>query len=418
MFSTLQRSKLTLTHDVKRVLLRFLNFGRDERIRPVFNFIANLSEEKVNAERSDLLNLFQHRHFDCSHVWRSNYQKLGIEFNDESWSQARQELLGAYFTHEYSIESAALFNPSIVLFGNPDSQGVTEFVMSLRSTGEGHVSSISFLSGILDINGSVNIHERDRRISTGNIIPLQHEEDYDVAFSDDIPLNSRVLFPYSPGECNGMEDARFTRFLNEDGEVEYIATYTAYNGRQIIPKMIRTRDFQYFQIRRFHGDAVKDKGMALFPEKINGRYVMTGRQDGRHSTIMFSNHLHEWNQYEQLGGLRYDWDILQMGNCGSPVKTPDGWLLLTHAVGPMRRYIISAWLLDLNEPEKIVASLDIPLLQPNEREREGYVPNVLYTCGAVLTGSRLVIPYAMSDSAIGFSVVDFKELTSKMKPHA
>lgn len=418
MFLKLKRKEIRLNHDVKRVLLRYLNFGSDARILPVFHYIEQLSENEVEASLSQLLQLYQHRHFDCIQQWSDNYNRLGASFNNDDWTHNRKCLLGAYFTMEYSIESAALFNPSIVLLGKPNAASKVDFIMSARSTGEGHISSISFIKGTVDRVGNITLHPRDRKITTGRITRLDHEEDYDVTFSPDIPINSRVLFPCSPGESNGMEDVRLVRFDRGDEEPLYIGTYTAYNGRQIIPKMISTRDFLHFEIRRLKGDVVKDKGMALFPEKINNQFFMTGRQDGRHSTLMASDKLDEWNTYSLLTKLKYPWEIIQMGNCGSPIKTERGWLLLTHAVGPMRRYVISAVLLDLHNPGKIIAHLDQPLLQPEESEREGYVPNVLYTCGATALGNTLIIPYAMSDSTIGFATANIDELIDKMVPNA
>lgn len=417
MWHTLKKSKLILTHDVKRVILRYLNFGREDRIQPVFHYVEALSEEEVINQLNGLNELYADRHFDLNAAWLSNFHNLGPSFLSPSWSVARQALLGAYFTMEYSVESAALFNPSMVLQGNMGIDGSQAFVMSLRSTGEGHISSISFLEGIISADGTISVSERSRRINAGTILPTDDEEEYDVVFDSSIPLNSRILFPVSPGECNGMEDVRLTRMQLDDGEEIYYGTYTAYNGKKIMPKLIRTRNFLHFEIRRLHGKAVMDKGMAFFPEKVNGKFVVTGRQDGRHSTIMFSDVLTHQNEYKVLLKLRYDWDVLQMGNCGSPVKTPHGWLLPTHTVGPMRRYVLSMVLLDLHDPSRVQATLSQPLLQPDAFEREGYVPNVLYTCGIVIFNQKLILPYAMSDSAIGFASVDVEEVISKMVPY-
>lgn len=417
MWQSLQKSKLILTHDVKRVILRYLNFGRDDRIQPVFHYVEALAEDEVSLQLNSLNELYANRHFDLNAAWLENFHKLGPSFSPPHWSVARRSLLGAYFTHEYSVESAALFNPSMVLKGDPASDGSQHFVMSLRSTGEGHISSISFLEGTIALDGTIAVSERDRKIHAGTLLPTDDPEEYDVVFDPNIPINSRILFPVSPGESNGMEDVRLTRMQIEEGEEIYYGTYTAYNGRTIMPKLIRTRDFLHFEIRRLHGRAIMDKGMAFFPEKIKGKFVVSGRQDGRHSTIMFSDVLTQQHEFKVLLKLRYDWDVLQMGNCGSPVKTPHGWLLPTHTVGPMRRYVLSMVLLDLHDPSRVLATLSQPLLQPDAFEREGYVPNVLYTCGIVIWNHKLILPYAMSDSAIGFANVDVDEVISKMVPY-
>lgn len=417
MWNTLQKSKLVLNHDVKRVLLRHLNFGNADRIMPVYQYVAALQEAEVLHQLNDLMVLYAGRHYDLSDAWLLHYQKLGPTFAVPDWSEARKSLLGAFFTLEYSIESAALFNPSMVLTGDKNADGSQNFVMCLRSAGEGHISSISFLEGTVSADGTISVGERNRKIHSGTIVTTEDQEEYDVVFDPAIPINSRVLFPFSPGESNGMEDVRMTRMEIEDGGEIYYGTYTAYNGKGIIPKLIRTRDFLHFEIRRLRGNAVKDKGMAFFPEKIKDKFVVTGRQDGRHSTLMYTDDATHIEAYEILFNLRQNWEIIQMGNCGSPVKTLHGWLLPTHTVGPMRRYVLSMVLLDLQNPSRVLATLPHPLMQPDAFEREGYVPNVLYTCGIVRWDQKLIIPYAMSDSAIGFATVDWEEVISKMVPY-
>ncbi|MBK7009180.1 MAG: glycosidase [Saprospiraceae bacterium] len=388
MWQTLIKSKLILTHDVKRVILRYLNFGKEDRIQPVFHYVESLTEEEVINQLNGLNELYADRHFDLSEAWLSNYHKLGPSFASPNWSVARQSLLGAYFTLEYSVESAALFNPSMVLMGNVGEDGSQNFVMSLRSTGEGHISSISFLEGTIAADASITVSDRDRKINAGTILPTEDEEEYDVVFDPTIPLNSRILFPVSRGECNGMEDVRLTRMKLDDGEEIYYGTYTAYNGKTIMPKLIRTRNFLHFEIRRLHGNAVMDKGMAFFPEKVNGKFVVTGRQDGRHSTIMFSDVLTHQHEYKVLLKLRYDWDVLQMGNCGSPVKTPHGWLLPTHTVGPMRRYVLSMVLLDLDAPARVQATLSQPYYSPMLLKEKDICP-MFYILVALLSGIKI-----------------------------
>lgn len=455
------RTDIRLKADPRKVVLRYLNFGNPTRFEPVIAFVEGLTEQAAAHQLEGIFSEFEHRHFDLEGHFFNNYKKLAPYLSGEI-SDVKKRLLGAYFTHEYSIEAAALFNPSIV--PHPDQSGLKpgelRFVLSLRAAGEGHISSVAFLTGVVDANGGVSLDPADTKLDCGEVeangsfdksfvlrrmegaihtsvinalparfslpealaiiaaiekgqnIDLSLDKDnitavfdlnYDLSFKKEIPLSSRVIFPQSRAESNGVEDVRFVLF-SEGGAHRYIGTYTAYNGKAIRPQLIETADFQYFSIRPLYGAAASDKGMALFPEKINGRYAMIGRQGGRSLSIMYSDDLYFWDEYQPLQHPQRDWEMLQMGNCGSPVKTPQGWLLLTHAVGPMRKYVLSMTLLDLQNPAKVLASMEQPLLNPNEEEREGYVPNVLYTCGMLLHKGKLVIPYAMSDNAVGFAV--------------
>jgi predicted GH43/DUF377 family glycosyl hydrolase len=230
-----------------------------------------------------------------------------------------------------------------------------------------------------------------------------------------VHLNEKVIFPYSRGERMGMEDARFVKFENE-GQYCYYGTYTAYDGKHIKTQLLETTDFDVFKIRTLYGAAVSDKGMALFPEKVNGKYAMISRQGGENINIMFSDNLYFWEDFQILMEPHYQWEFVQVGNCGSPIKTTKGWLLLTHGVGTMRTYVISAILLDLHDPTRIIGRLDKPLLEADENEREGYVPNVVYTCGFLLHGNHLIIPYALSDSATAFATIALNEILKEMKP--
>ncbi|MCD4694708.1 MAG: hypothetical protein K8S16_00600, partial [Bacteroidales bacterium] len=239
------------------------------------------------------------------------------------------------------------------------------------------------------------------------------DTNYEVTFNKNIPLNSKVVFPSSKAESMGMEDVRFVKF-SENNKSTYIGTYTAYNGKNINVQIIKTDDFNTFKIRSLHGKAAQDKGMALFPEKINGKYAMIARQGGNSISIMYSDDIYFWDEYKVIQKPKREWEMTQLGNSGSPIKTPHGWLLLTHAVGPLRKYVLSATLLDLDNPDKVLASLDEPLLSPNSSEREGYVPNVVYTCGLIQHGENLIIPYAMSDSECSFATVDLQALLRKL----
>ncbi len=412
----IKRHDIKLVADATKVILKFLDFGSEERITPVWKYIEAMEESEAEIQLASIYKDFEHRHFNLKLYFENIFQRLGEPFNKSIFSETKKLLLGAYFTHEYSVEASAFFNPAIVPFDHPKAvdKGCQGFILSMRSTGEGHVSSIAFLTGVINSDGSIQLDERQKKLATPSvIISADNVQNYAASFDQNIAMNSRILFPTTPDESNGMEDARFVLF-KEDGDERYIATYTAYNGRSIHPKCIETSDFKNFKITSFTGAAASDKGFALFPEKINGKYAMIGRQGGRCMSIMYTENLYHWENYKTLQVPMRSWELLQMGNCGSPIKTIHGWLLLTHAVGHMRKYVISMSLLDLHDPSIVIASLDEPLLSPNEDERDGYVPNVLYTCGMMLHGDELIIPYAMSDSAVGFATVKVEEIINQM----
>lgn len=407
---TVKRTDIRLHADPKKVILKYLNFGNPERMHSVAQYVQGLEEAAAQARLDGIMAEFEARHFDLKAAFKAHYDRVAARVQGPL-SAVKQVLTGAYFTHEYSIQAAALFNPSIV--EHPDQseieEGALRFVLSLRAVGEGHISSLAFQAGKIDAAGAITLETAFSKLSTGQHIPIAGapEEDYDVSFPTDIPLSSRVVFPYAASEANGIEDVRFVEF-REGPHSRFIGTYTAYSGKAIEPRLIETADFKNFHIRALHGKAVSDKGMALFPERIGNRYVMIGRQGGRSLSIMYSDDLYHWDDFQPLQQPRRGWEMLQIGNCGSPVKTPQGWLLLTHAVGPMRKYVLSMTLLELENPARVIASLEQPLLSPNAEEREGYVPNVLYSCGMLLHGDMLVIPYAMSDSAISFATVELE----------
>jgi predicted GH43/DUF377 family glycosyl hydrolase len=382
---------------------------------------------------------------------------------------------------EYSIESAALFNPSIV--PHPDQsqldKGSLRFIMSLRATGEGHVSSIVFRSGQLDQDNTIlfdpisdyvetpdlqldpvydrhlfqlklnemtasnevtahllnqlpenfthnGLKNKIEALRSNPVFPIAHQNEtfeimywlansnYEISFRPDHRISERVIFPVSENESRAIEDARFVKFIDDNGEVTYYATYTAYNGLKILPQLMETKDFIKFNILTLNGKAVQNKGMALFPRKIDGSYIMLSRQDGENNHIMFSDNVHFWQESEIIQEPTRSWEFIQIGNCGSPLETDEGWIVLTHGVGPMRQYCIGAMLLDLENPAKIIGRLEEPLLTPREEEREGYVPNVVYTCGAIIHNGDLVIPYAMSDIISGIATVGVSELINCM----
>ena len=395
-------------------------------------------------------------------------------------------LIGSYFLAEYSLESAALFNPSIV--PHPDQTGLAagalRFILSLRATGEGHISSITFRTGIIHRRSSAStyphppaslteprqipnpryekglfarklqelglMNDFTHRVMASSAIPSRsticapgsrpsssgsrmrcrrkirssHQSDLDVGpvqLRGAIPSGAgscreRILFPATPSQRNGIEDARFVRFQNDDGTLVYYATYTAYDGKLVLPELVETSDFLRFRFITLNGPAVQNKGMALFPRKINGHYAMLSRQDNENIFLMFSDNVHFWNEHQVLLKPEFPWELIQIGNCGSPIETDAGWLVLSHGVGPMRKYCIGAFLLDRDDPTKVIGRLREPLLIPNRNEREGYVPNVVYTCGAVVHQGELVIPYGLADHATGFATVPLDEVLAAMQP--
>ncbi len=476
----INRLNTVLKANPKRVILLYNSLGMDtyttkSRAYGLVKRILDLTDQQIDSMYDEVLLHFKHRHRRLEQTFLDHFDKVKhLIPKNRTIFRTLKFLVGAYFTKEYAIEAAALFNPSMVAFNHDElleKEGM-QVVISLRSVGEGHISSISFLSGILDSKGEIIITDAkpkyavnsekelgkiyrkdvykqrtqiikdfDRAIFnelpntftqqdyddlnqkgvfekydkiTQNILFEIIDTNYDVIFDTSIPISERVIFPNAKGESMGIEDVRFVAFTNDDGSTEYIGTYTAYNGHKISPQLIITKDFTHFKLRTMYGNAVSDKGFALFPEKINNKYVMTARQGGENLTMMYSDDLFNWETYKVIMTPTFDWGLLQQGNCGSPIKTNEGWLLITHAVGPMRRYVMSALLLDLDNPEKIIATLNKPLLEPNEHEREGYVPNVVYSCGVLLQNDTLVIPYAMSDSASSFVNLSLTELLNEM----
>jgi predicted GH43/DUF377 family glycosyl hydrolase len=478
---SVKRKAIKIVGDTTRVITR-LHLPDDRcRIAKIIQRIISLSNTAAETLIAQIMVDFAGRHEDIGHIFERHLNAVRAHLpRDAMLSDVQMALIGAYFTKEYSIESAALFNPSIV--PHPDQshlkKGSLRFVMSLRATGEGHVSSIVFRSGVLNRHNkflfdplSDFVEKPDLQLDavykrnpfqlklnemgasneiTAHILGQLLEDftyteliekigilrakpqfseahqnrtfkamcwlassNYEVSFHADHSMSERVIFPVSKNESRGIEDARFVHFFNDNGEVVYYATYTAYNGA-ILPQLIETKDFIKFNILTLNGKAVQNKGMALFPRKINGRYAMLSRQDGENNHIMFSDNIHFWQESRIIQEPEYPWEFIQIGNCGSPLETNEGWIVLTHGVGPMRKYCIGAILLDLEEPTKIIARLDEPLLAPHEKEREGYVPNVVYSCGALIHNNELVIPYAMSDINSGIATVAVRDLLDCM----
>jgi predicted GH43/DUF377 family glycosyl hydrolase len=479
---SVKRSNLVLHPDRTRVLVRPFNPTSEQRAARICAHVMALPESEVHALLEQVQAEFAERHLKIGKFLRRRFEQIRSYLETEPISEERELLLGAHFTHEYSFEAAALFNPSIV--PHPDQsdlpRGSLRFILSLRATGEGHISSISFRTGYLDASGSITLNTPTRYCLEPAQVPnasyekivfqrkLQelgllgnfsrqllkdlgdsftlkelsasasraakqlrargHESkavarktlmlaqsNYEVQFAPDSRLSERVLFPVSPSQSNGIEDARFVHFQNENGTTTYYATYTAYDGKLILPQFIETPDFLHFKFITLNGAAVQNKGMALFPRKIKGRYAMLGRQDFENIYVMFSNHLHFWDNTQLVLKPKFPWEFIQMGNCGSPIETEAGWLVLSHGVGAMRKYCIGAFLLDLDNPTKVIGRLREPLIKPNENEREGYVPNVVYSCGSLVHRGQLIIPYAMSDYGTTFATLPLRDVLAAME---
>ena len=487
----IRRQDLELRPDARRVLLRpFMASvvvkptGHAEPSRRLLDILARvllLDDATVESTLENVLHEFHDRHEDIRAIFLDRFNKMAPLLPvDGAVTEPRKLLIGSYFTNEYSLESSALFNPSIV--PAPDQSGLApgelRFILSLRATGEGHISSITFRSGIASADGTVRLdpvsrfvhsprpepaagyelalfrrklHEMGVDYDAANratselpatfrmdelvnrVVRLRREDvpsdvvrageqalhlaeaNYTVRFKDGLRMSEKVLFPYSPLESNGIEDARFVRFTDNNGAVFYYATYTAYNGNTIFPQIVETRDFSEFRVSTLNGPAVTNKGLALFPRKINGLYAMLGRQDGENIHLMFSDHPYFWYESKVIVRPSQPWEFTQLGNCGSPIETDAGWLVLTHGVGPMRKYCIGAVLLDRGDPSRVIGRLKEPLLGPAPDEREGYVPNVVYTCGALVHHGVLVLPYAVSDTATRFASVPVAELLDALR---
>ena len=523
MLIAVNRKKFTFSPDSTRVIARFL-YLNDERSADIIRKVLAMPEKEVNSAMSQLLRGYSRRHRNISRIFEKHFAKLApifdkIEVNEEDLSPTQKSLIGSYFTMEYSIESAAFFNPSVV--EDPDQSEIRadekRVIFSFRATGEGHISSVVFRAGILDKNNNLTIEPVGKMLAEADVIKrhvydkksfqekldemkdkenvivpaildksdkLQNEETifspvlpvitdkkklqekcispnfildklgdhftygelmqilvlarkdpklreahiklinqmmwlasshYEINFSIDSAISERVIFPVSATEKNGIEDARFVKFTDDNGEVIYYATYTAYDGVTILPKLIKTTDFYNFQILPINGEIAQNKGMALFPRKINGKYAMLCRIDGVNNYIAYSDSINIWHEAKIIQQPIYPWELVQIGNAGSPLETEDGWLVITHAVGSMREYTLCASLYDLQNPEIEIGRLSSPLMVPNEFEREGYVPNVIYSCGSIIHNEDLVIPYAMSDHSSTYATVNLKELLEVLK---
>jgi predicted GH43/DUF377 family glycosyl hydrolase len=478
------RTPTILKPDPSRVLLRPFSPGDSQRIGRIVARIMELPEERVGPLLEQISTEFSQRHQNIHQVFLERFEHVSdVLPTKEGITESRRLLIGSYFLAEYSLEAAALFNPSMV--PHPDQtnlpKGALRFILSLRATGEGHISSITFRTGIIHPDNRIEVCRPSGFLTEPRQIPnsvyekglfgrkleelgltseftrrvinkmgesftlgelrssLQAEQfrlpdgmgredqnaaqgiwmlarsNYEVQFQPEQELSERILFPATPSQRNGIEDARFVHFKNEDGSSCYFATFTAFDGRVVVPELVETSNFLLFRFITLNGPAAKNKGMALFPRKINGRYVMLSRQDNENIHLMFSDNVHFWNSSQVLLTPKFPWELVQLGNCGSPIETDAGWLVLSHGVGPMRKYCIGAFLLDRDDPSKVIGRLREPLLKPNQNERIGYVPNVVYTCGALLHQGDLIIPYGLADQATGFATVPLAEVLAALE---
>lgn len=378
--------------------------------------MIRLDLEAAERQLTEVLENFEGRHRNLLEVFEARTAEMEEALAPHAvLSKTQRRLIGAYFLNEYSFEASALFNPSIVR--HPDQSGAPQggcrFILSLRAVGEGHISSLTFRSGTIAADGSVAVDPTARLASVPKVrsrTSSSNGDDVEVIFGPDEELSERVIFPITDAQSNGIEDARFVEFINDDGRKTFYATYTAYSGRAIRSELLETTDFQSFRMTPLGGSASRNKGMALFPRKIDGRYAMIGRQDNENLYLIYSDDLHTWDGGHAFLRPEYPWEFVQIGNCGSPVELDDCWLLLIHGVGPVRKYSIGAVLLDKKDPSKVLARSREPLVRPEPTEREGYVPNVVYTCGAMRHGDQIILPYAISDTFSNFATIKIAAL--------
>ncbi len=478
-----RRKPIVLNANIGRVITRPYIPPTEERIRNIINRVLSLDEDHINKLLKTVLHDFSHRHRYFRETLERNFERVVCHVPDSSkLTQQQRLLIGSYFTAEYSVEAAALFNPSMVQVTRLeiDPEGSCRFIMSFRAIGEGHISSIEFRSGIIDKNNDMYFDPQSNYVRTPRIhtdssydrelfdlklrdmgasnrvtkwllsdladnftftelrekIDDHHNgikirasdkleaidkamwlarSNYEILFRPDHQISERVLFPRSESESGGIEDARFVRFEEDDGTIIYYATYTAYSGETILPQLMETTDFLSFKISTLNGKQAHGKGMALFPRKVGGKYVMLSRQDGENNAIMFSDNVHFWKQAQIMQKPMFPYEFYQIGNGGSPIETAEGWLVITHGVGPMRTYSLGIELLDLDDPARVISRINEPILVPNEHDRDGYVPNVVYSCGAMVFQDELIIPYASADERCGIATLSLSELMTRLR---
>jgi len=424
----LNRQALYLRPDPTRVIVRPFKPATEPRdLNPTDKTRANHIVERVLAldaktaasHLADVLENFQGRHRNLLETFELRADEMEVALAAHcAFSEVQRQLIGAYFLHEYSFEASALFNPSIV--AHPDQSGTPtgclRFILSLRAVGEGHVSSLTFRAGIIAADGGIAVDPTARLASSPRIgyrVSGPIGDEIEVIFNPEQDISERVIFPVTESQSNGIEDARFVEF-SDGGRTTYYATYTAYRGTAIRSELIETGDFLSFRMSPLQGAAARNKGMALFPRRIGGKYAMIARQDNENLYLVYSDDLYRWEGGQPILKPQFPWEFVQIGNCGSPIELEEGWLLLTHGVGPIRKYSIGAALLDKRDPSRVLARSSEPLLRPEPSEREGYVPNVVYTCGAMRHNDQIILPYAVSDTFSNFATIKISALMQAM----
>ncbi len=406
--------------DPTRVVTRYFVPGREDvgptgsRAPAVIGRILALTEEQVEAAMRDVDDRFGARHPDLHRTFEHHARRIADGSGvDLGTSPARRLLLGASFTHEYAIEGAALCNPSGVLFGPEADDGGRPFALSLRGIGEGHRSSVSFRSGAVHADGTIEIDTPGSHPSLEQATTTIGPSSYRVRFDESTLLSQRVLWPQDETERQGMEDVRLVRFEHDD-DITYYGTYTAFDGVNIGQRLLQTEDFTTFEMSPMTGAVASGKGLALFPRLVGGRFVALTRSDRETNAIAFSDDLREWRTSHPIQIPTEPWEMLQLGNCGSPIETEAGWVVITHGVGPMRTYALGALLLDLEHPERVVGRSRLPIITPADARRDGYVPNVVYSCGAFAHGDTLVLPYGLADQSIRIATLSLSQLVAAL----
>ncbi len=418
---------LRLYADPTRVVVRPFNLSWHARdaapsrsAQLVYRVLA-LDRRSVRAELAMVYQDFASRHWHMRQIFTKRFGEVSSQLglDDDAISDEQSELIGAYLCHEYSYASAALMNPSITL--HPDQSGLTpdsfRVIMTARAVGEGHISSVAFREGIVSADRNFELMPLPPLATAASLAPGQPVREsgrVTVCRDENSTISGTVLFPVTQAQANGLEDLRITRFHNEAGDREWLGTYTAYSGSVIQSELLRTKDFRSFDLVPMRGAAAGNKGMALFPRMFDGEYLMIGRQDGENLYLLRSRDVTEWQSGVQILTAQYPWEFVQIGNCGPPIELDEGWLLLTHGVGAMRKYSIGAVLLDKHDPSKVLGRTAQPILSAADQDREGYVPNVVYTCGAMRVGDDIFMPYGVADSSIAFAFISIASLLAQI----
>ncbi len=419
---------LRLYADPSRVVVRPFhlawqsNGGAPSRTERLVREVLEMNPYETHNQLELVLKDFEARHWQTRRVFMTRYADIAAQLglDDAAIGDERRQLIGAYFCHEYSYAAAALMNPSVVPHfdqtGMPE--GSMRILMSMRAVGEGHISSIAFREGIITDRNELKLAPEPpfatatdaagadgRALPSGAVTVFRHR---------DSTLSGTVIFPITTAQSKGLEDLRLVQFTHYDGRIEWVGTYTAYNGSAIQSEMLRTTDFRAFDLVPMTGSAARNKGMALFPRKVGGEYLMIGRQDGENLFLIRSDNMTHWDEGAMLLTPEYPWELVQIGNCGAPIELDEGWLLLTHGVGAMRKYSIGAVLLDKHDPSKVIGRTREPILAAADQDREGYVPNVVYSCGGIRHGDCIFLPYGVADSSIAFAFVPISALLAAM----